>query len=406
MSSVPRKLGLRSPRVLVLVATLLVAAAISATAAMGGVLEDQLRTTRAQGHEVKQELSVVQRRQQAVVRQISALNAKLATLQKPVDDLNAQISNINARIDGRRRHIVQLKADFVEQKQELEVLDGQFDAAQAELTRRVVATYKSGDTGMIEQLAGAGNLRDLIDRNDAIGEIVGLDQHVIDRINDVQREVRLKRASNHRVQRDIRDEIASFQSDRAQLETSRAELQRKVDAVAAVKHTRDAALAKLRSRKHTLDEKLEGLEGDAKVLKEAIATGQVTYGGQVGNVSPAGLIWPVNGPIVSPFGWRWGRAHEGVDIAVGMGVPIHAAASGIVTYASWMNGYGNFVLIQHGGGLITAYGHQSKIAVHVGQPVSQGQVIGFVGCTGHCFGPHVHFETRHGETPVDPMQYL
>ena len=71
-----------------------------------------------------------------------------------------------------------------------------------------------------------------------------------------------------------------------------------------------------------------------------------------------------------------------------------------------MSGYGNFVLIQHGGGLVTAYAHQSQIATRVGQPVSQGQVIGFVGCTGHCYGPHVHFEVRRGSTPLDPMQFL
>jgi murein DD-endopeptidase MepM/ murein hydrolase activator NlpD len=103
---------------------------------------------------------------------------------------------------------------------------------------------------------------------------------------------------------------------------------------------------------------------------------------------------------------RWGRMHEGIDIGVGYGTPIHAAAAGTVIYCGWMEGYGNLVVIDHGGGLATAYGHQSSIAVGCGQTVAQGDVIGYVGCTGHCFGPHLHFEVRINGTPVDPLGYL
>ena len=96
--------------------------------------------------------------------------------------------------------------------------------------------------------------------------------------------------------------------------------------------------------------------------------------------------------------------HEGIDIGVGYGTPIHAAASGTVVFSGWMDGYGNFVIIDHGGGMATAYGHQSAIAVGGGQSVSQGQVIGYVGCTGHCFGPHLHFEVRINGVPGRPAR--
>ena len=122
--------------------------------------------------------------------------------------------------------------------------------------------------------------------------------------------------------------------------------------------------------------------------------------------SSSGLIWPVSGPVTSGFGMRWGRMHEGIDIGAGTGTPIHAAASGRVIYAGWMSGYGNFVIIDHGHSLATAYGHQSRIAVSNGQSVTQGQVIGYVGCTGHCFGPHLHFEVRVNGSVVNPMGYL
>ena len=114
----------------------------------------------------------------------------------------------------------------------------------------------------------------------------------------------------------------------------------------------------------------------------------------------------MNGPVVSPFGMRWGRLHAGVDIAVPSGTAIRAAASGTVAMAGWMGGYGQYTCIQHGGGIATCYAHQSSIGVSVGQHVKQGQVIGSSGCTGHCFGPHVHFEVRINGSPVDPMGYL
>jgi murein DD-endopeptidase MepM/ murein hydrolase activator NlpD len=110
--------------------------------------------------------------------------------------------------------------------------------------------------------------------------------------------------------------------------------------------------------------------------------------------------------VTSPFGPRWGSFHQGIDIGVPSGTPIAAAAAGTVIYCGWESGYGNLVVIDHGGSLATAYGHQSSIAVSCGQHVEQGQTIGYVGCTGHCFGPHLHFEVRINGSPVDPLGYL
>ena len=114
----------------------------------------------------------------------------------------------------------------------------------------------------------------------------------------------------------------------------------------------------------------------------------------------------MNGPVVSPFGMRWGRLHAGVDIAVGSGTPIRAADSGQVVLMGWVGGYGNYTCVQHTGSLSTCYAHQSSFATSNGAGVSQGQVIGYVGCTGHCFGDHLHFEVRVNGAAVDPMGYL
>ena len=114
----------------------------------------------------------------------------------------------------------------------------------------------------------------------------------------------------------------------------------------------------------------------------------------------------MHGVVTSGFGWRWGRMHEGIDIAVGSGTPVVAAASGTVIVAGWMGGYGNLVVIDHGNGIATAYGHNTTVTVGPGQFVGQGQLIAYSGNTGNSTGPHVHFEVRINGAAVDPFGYL
>jgi len=121
----------------------------------------------------------------------------------------------------------------------------------------------------------------------------------------------------------------------------------------------------------------------------------------------AGFIWPVNGTLNSRFGPRWGSFHSGIDLGVGYGTEVAAAASGQVVLASYSGyGYGNYVIVRHGDGSETVYAHLSSIWVSLGQYVGQGEIIGAVGCTGWCTGPHLHFEVRIGGSPVDPLAYL
>jgi murein DD-endopeptidase MepM/ murein hydrolase activator NlpD len=117
-------------------------------------------------------------------------------------------------------------------------------------------------------------------------------------------------------------------------------------------------------------------------------------------------VWPVNGTITSGFGPRWGRMHEGLDIAGGSGTPIAAAATGTVISAGWSGGYGQLVVLDHGDGLSTAYAHLSSIAVSAGQTVPQGSVVGGMGTTGNSTGVHLHFEVRVNGAAVSPLGYL
>jgi septal ring factor EnvC (AmiA/AmiB activator) len=126
---------------------------------------------------------------------------------------------------------------------------------------------------------------------------------------------------------------------------------------------------------------------------------------QVSAPSSSGYAWPMCAPVTSEYGPRWGRMHQGLDQGASTGTPIGASKGGTVIFAGWQGGYGNLVLIDHGG-VVTAYAHQSSMAVSSGQSVSQGQTIGYVGSTGNSTGPHLHFETRVNGSAVNPRQYL
>ena len=121
---------------------------------------------------------------------------------------------------------------------------------------------------------------------------------------------------------------------------------------------------------------------------------------------PASFVRPANAPITSGFGRRWGRPHTGVDIDAPYGARIVAAQAGVVTLAGWKNGYGRTVIIDHGNGVSTLYGHQSRLAVRAGQHVAQGDYIGNVGATGHVTAPHLHYEVLVGGVPRNPMPWL
>lgn len=178
-----------------------------------------------------------------------------------------------------------------------------------------------------------------------------------------------------------------------------AEAQAQVEAILAGRTAvieREAA-ERDRLRQICFDNPRRPLEGDGSWI-DCPSVGVV--------IPPSAVRWPVNDRVTSEYGPRWGRMHEGIDIAGALGAPIHAAESGRVDYAGWIGGYGNTLIIDHGGGVTTLYGHMNAFAVSAGRTVSIGEVVGFVGNSGFSQGPHLHFEVRVGGAPVNPRRYL
>jgi murein DD-endopeptidase MepM/ murein hydrolase activator NlpD len=192
----------------------------------------------------------------------------------------------------------------------------------------------------------------------------------------------------------------------------RTRLVGKRDEIDRVRGVKRRALGTVRPFAADLHQRVDYLESQqSKVERQIRAASQRSSGASL----PAGpirggstFIWPVDGPITSPFceSRAWERCHPGIDIGVPSGTPIRAAGAGKVILAGPVSGYGNYTCVQHSDPLSTCYAHQSQIQVGVGQPVSQGQVIGISGCTGLCFGAHLHFEARVNGSVVNPLSYL
>ncbi len=267
--------------------------------------------------------------------------------------------------------------------------------------------YETGTPDVLSVIVGADGYDELINRTEYLNRIHGMDEAVVGRVRElrdqVKRTVARLRTAKDRIEA-ARDAIAA---EEQALASARSAVQQRQAALASARAGRVAALKKIEATEQDLDGDVAAIQAELAALLGETASaplpaGPIRYGsGQ--------FIWPVDGPVVSGFGMRWGRMHEGIDIAVPAGTPIRAAASGSVVLLqseAESGGYGNFTCLDHGGGLQTCYAHQSSFAVSPGQSVSQGDVIGYVGCTGHCFGDHLHFEVRINGAPTDPLGYL
>jgi murein DD-endopeptidase MepM/ murein hydrolase activator NlpD len=280
--------------------------------------------------------------------------------------------------------------------------------AQLTANQRLVAIYEEEDPRTVDVFLNARSFTELLDQLDYLEEISRQDQAIARQLKTAKTNVSAARRHTSEVRTEVFEATRSLQ---AQLDRRLAERNRLVSAQSSLADARalkQRTLSNVHGKKSEFLHEIEGLRQASAAIAAKVRAAQSSSSAYTtsGAVSSSGLIWPVSGPVTSPFGWRWGRMHEGVDIAVPTGTPIAAAASGRVIYAGWMGGYGNLVVIDHGGGLSTAYGHQSSVAVAVGQIVSQGQTVGYSDCTGHCFGPHLHFEVRVNGQPVDPLRYL
>ncbi len=376
----------RRPAALALAAGLGLALALFAGGgAAGQDLQSQLDAKQAQLDQEKSQKGVLTTQISRYSDQIDQLSGEVATLRNREALVQEQLDAVKARL----RH----------ERHQLEILHERLRRSLRTLRQRLVAIYKSDEPDALTVILNSDGFDDMLNRYEYLRRIEENDSAIVGRVRDLRNETR---ATVERIE-DARDEIAA---KKAELERTRQQLEARQADLDAARDRKQGALQDVNSNIERLEGNIGDIEGQIQAQLQASQSTTPLPAGPVQGESASGFIWPVNGPVVSPFGMRWGRLHAGIDIAVPNGTPIHAAKSGRVVLAAPYGGYGNYTCVDHGGGVSSCYAHQTSFAVSTGQSVSQGQVIGYTGCTGSCLGPHLHFEIRINGTPVDPLGYL
>ena len=395
-----------SPRRL-LVFILLAAAVL----ALGGAAAGRARAETAAElqqklQDARSRIDAATKQKQSLNEQISDLDGRLAAIQKKLDGLAPEIAAVEEKLSVTQEKLALLRKELRLKQLELQKAQAKLKLEQENFARRAVLSYKSDDLDYLDVLLASTDFEDLISRVDTIHELLGGDNALVGDLRTTRDEVDAEK-----------DAIAGRED--AVADAARV-LQEKSDELAALKAAQAASQAAALAVRQQKQGALKGVNQDLaelekqenELLAESQAiTGVVGGGGSTGSGSGS-LSWPVSGPVTSPFGWRihpilgYKKFHTGIDIGVGYGVPIHSAGAGTVIYATWMGGYGNVIIVDHGNGLSTLYAHQSSLAVGNGARVARGQTIGYVGSTGFSTGPHLHFEVRVNGNPVDPMGYL
>ncbi|HVL64413.1 MAG TPA: peptidoglycan DD-metalloendopeptidase family protein [Actinomycetota bacterium] len=338
----------------------------------------KLDETRQQLETVRENLDRKSARAGSLRSHIRRLEREINTIQIAVNKLNGQIATVESEVRTVEAHIkaTQKKIDAVEDR----------------ATEQAVMLYKQGSTEVIDALLQSESLAELDEKAAMLGVAAQENTGALIRYGRLKVEIQEQNRILLGKKEELSEKLRGRSKLLAEMEERKADLD---DAYAQVQ----AEVARLRDREGDLEQAAEDIRNE---IIAAQAQRSVTSLGE----SNQGFIWPLNGPVTSGYGPRWGRMHTGIDIDGYTGQPVVAAKGGSVILASSYSGYGNAVIVDHGGGIATLYAHFSGFAVGAGQSVKQGQVVGYVGCTGSCTGDHLHFEVRVNGSPVNPMSYL
>ena len=348
-----------------------------------------------------------QRHEQQLRGEVADYTARIRALEARVGDVSLRLQTLEEDLGLHQRRLDALNALFSFQSQRFQFLEQQYAQAVKTLDRRLVDIYESDPASPLDVFLGARTLDDAVAQVTYLSDIGRQDRLIAKQVGEARLQMKAARAKTKALRTRVQSETAVISARTDQTRSVRDELVGARTDLADTRQQKLVDLSTLSAQDRADAEEIDALQAASQALAARIRAAQSPpTPGTDQTPSSAGLIWPVQGPVTSPFGWRWGRMHEGIDIGVPYGTPIHAAASGTIIYCGWEGGYGNLTVIDHGNNLATAYGHQSSIAVGCGQQVTQGQVIGYVGSTGHSTGPHLHFEVRVNGSPVDPMGYL
>ncbi|HHY69919.1 MAG TPA: peptidoglycan DD-metalloendopeptidase family protein [Bacillota bacterium] len=373
--------------VFVLLAALCLTTANYFNVAKAGILDDKFEELERIQREIEQyqkEIDSKRRSETSVLKELEKLEMELALSEKELEYILARIDYLNGRISETKREIEDMELKIAEQKELF--------------SERLVSMYKAGQMSYLEVLLSSNSLSDFMARLYYLREIAQDDVRLIEEYQAMKVALDEKKES---LEKDLEDMTWS----KKQEEEKRA-------AVASRSNDRERYLAQLQQDREKLEEALDQMERESKALEKVIADLQAE-GHQREKPGGLSMIRPVSGGWVSSeYGNRWHpilgkyKWHSGIDIAVNSGTPIKAAEDGTVILSGSNGGYGLCVIIDHGGGISTLYGHASKLLVKKGDIVTRGQTVALAGSTGVSTGPHLHFEVRIKGVTDNPRNWV
>lgn len=362
---------------------------------------------------------------------LAVSQSEIDALEEQRDELKAEREDMQAEIDALKDEqagVLEQKRALDEQnevyRQELELIEEQVelytrlvDEKAAELEKAMaaeeeqLATYRQHVRAMEENgkytylsiIFGSKSLSELMSNLDMIGEIMEADKRIYDQYTEARERAEEIKAEYEATLEQLGEKQEEYEAEKAELEAKIAEASALIEQLEEEINSNYELYLEVLAQEEALESDIQNKIAE---LERQEAANSITSTGT--------YIWPLPGYSPgSAYGWRMHpiyhemRFHAGEDIGAPTGTPILAADSGVAAvYPDNGNGYGNYIMINHGGGRVTLYAHMSAFAISNGASVTQGQVIGYVGSTGNSTGPHLHFEVRVNGATTDPKQYF
>jgi murein DD-endopeptidase MepM/ murein hydrolase activator NlpD len=356
-------------------------------------------STQKKKHVLKARLSAIHRKKQVVRHDLRMAKVRKRTWTEQLKDTQHQLRQSRARVAVSEARLAHTRGELDEAKDGLRDVRRRLAMRNNLLARRLVATQRRGGVTNAAVIFNAGDYWDFLSRRRLMENLVRYDVRLVHAIRDDETDAMRLQGLLTAKQGEQKQLVAYLDRQRVQREGLIHQQAEEVKQAAREQAEAEQELAALEKASNEVANFLRRLEA----TPQGRARAAVPYHG--------GFSFPVAGRITSPFGMRFHpilhryKLHTGIDFGVGIGTPIHCAGNGVVVHAGWWGAYGNAVIVDHGGGITTLYGHMSKVLCRNGQSVQRGTVLGLVGSTGWSTGPHCHFEVRKNGVPVNPMNY-
>ena len=347
-------------------------------------LQNQQQQVEAEKAGVQSQIQEIKREKTERVKQLNTLNSQLNEVQQSLDSINAEIASTEEQIAYTEMEIANKQRDY--------------DGRLAIFNLRLKEMYQYGEVSYLEVLLQSSSLSDFLTRFEYLKYIANNDKKLLDEVTAIKTS--------------LEEQKVSLDDMKATLEISKKNQMTKSAELATASQAQQQLVNEINADLNAQFEILEDLEAESNAIASQIKAIQAQNAGTTS--APGAYLWPCpsSKTITSNYGYRihpiqgTKKLHTGMDIGAKTGADVIASASGTVIMSQYYGGYGNCIIIDHGGGVSTLYAHMSSLIAKNGQYVTAGEVIGKVGSTGNSTGPHLHFEVRINGSTVDPKGYV